>query len=171
MGKLVFNSELCTGCRACELACSFKHERLFSPHLARIRVVRVDEEGIDVPTGCEQCEVAACIAVCPVRAIYVDPETDGVIIDYDRCIGCKECMTACPFGAVHYNRAKGIFYKCDLCGGDPECVKWCVTGGVQYITDLDTVLQLKRTKTAERALRSIAEGASAAGAAAKGGGV
>lgn len=171
MGKLVFNTELCTGCRTCELACSFHHEKVFSPHLARIRIVRVDEEGLDVPTGCEQCEAAACISVCPTRAIYVDSETDGVIIDYDKCIGCKECMTACPFGAVHYNGAAGRFYKCDLCGGDPECVKWCVTGGVQYMTDMDKILQKKRARSADRTVRSIVEGQGVTGTAAKGGGV
>jgi Fe-S-cluster-containing hydrogenase component 2 len=120
--------------------------------------VRVDEEGLDVPTGCEQCETAACITVCPTRAIYVDAETDGVIIDYDKCIGCKECMTACPFGAINYNKSSGKFYKCDLCGGDPECVKWCVTGGVQYITDMDKLLAIKRTKSADRAVKSVSEG-------------
>ncbi|MHC4537507.1 MAG: 4Fe-4S dicluster domain-containing protein, partial [Planctomycetota bacterium] len=162
--------ELCTGCRTCELACSFKHERVFAPHLARIRIVRVDEEGIDVPTGCEQCEPAACITVCPTRAIYVDSVTDGVIIDYDKCIGCKECLTACPFGAIHYNEKTNRFYKCDLCGGEPECVKWCVTGGVKYEADLDKLLVDKRAKSAERAVRSIGEGQAVAGGAGKGGG-
>ena len=153
------------------MACSFHHEKKFSPHLSRIRIVKVDEEGIDVPTGCEQCEEAACIAVCPTRAIYRYTASGGVFIDYDKCIGCKECLTACPFGAIHYNEEKGRFYKCDLCGGDPECVKWCVTGGVQYITDMDKVLVKKRARTAERTIRSITEGKSSTGTVAKGGGV
>jgi len=158
LGKLVYNTELCTGCRTCELACSFKHEGVFSPHLSRIRIVRVDEEGLDVPTGCEQCESAACIAVCPTRAIYRYAASGGVFIDYDKCIGCKECMVACPFGAIHYNPKTARFFKCDLCGGEPECVKWCVTGGVQYITDMDKILVDKRTRTAERTVKSVTEG-------------
>jgi Fe-S-cluster-containing dehydrogenase component len=109
--------------------------------------------------------------VCPTNAIFVDKSTDGIIIDYDKCIGCKECMTACPFGAIHYNNVKGKFFKCDLCGGDPECVKWCVTGGVQYITDLDKILLLKRSRIAERTVRSLSEGQTAAGTSSKGGGV
>jgi len=120
--------------------------------------VRVDEEGLDIPTGCEQCEVAACIAVCPTRAIYRYPASGGVFIDYDKCIGCKECMTACPFGAIHYNPDTGKFFKCDLCGGEPECVKWCVTGGVKYLEDdMDGLQRIKRTRTAERAIKSASD--------------
>jgi Fe-S-cluster-containing hydrogenase component 2 len=81
MGKLLFNPELCTGCRACELACSFFCEGIFSPSKSRIRVVRIDEEGIDVPVGCEHCDSAVCMLVCPVKAMVEDRATGAIILN------------------------------------------------------------------------------------------
>ncbi len=157
MPKLTFISENCTGCRACELACSFHCEGLFSPSKSRIRVVRIDEEGIDVPVGCEHCDSAVCMLVCPVKAITEDSSTGAVILNPDVCIGCKQCLAVCPFGAIHYNEEKRQFYKCDLCAGEPECVKWCETGAITYLSDLDDVLRVKRTNRAEKSARALSE--------------
>jgi Fe-S-cluster-containing hydrogenase component 2 len=152
MKTLIFNTELCTGCRACELACSFHCEGVFAPSKSRIRIVKMDEEGIDVPTGCEQCEDAVCMAVCPVKALKRDEKTGAVLLDGDVCIGCKECLVVCPFGAIHFDPDKRIFYKCDLCNGDPECVKWCFTGGIEYAEDTEKYVQSKRRKQAGKTL-------------------
>ncbi|MEM4728448.1 MAG: 4Fe-4S dicluster domain-containing protein [Thermoplasmata archaeon] len=149
MRKLFFTASLCTGCRACEVACSFKKEGIFSPALSRIRVVRLDEEGLDIPTGCEHCEDAPCIRICPVRALKRRPETGAVVVDGDRCIGCKQCMVVCPFGAVHFSHASGRIFKCDLCDGDPECVKWCFTGAVSFCEEAG-VPRAKRHRFAHR---------------------
>ncbi len=157
MPKLTFIPENCTGCRACELACSFHCEGLFSPSKSRIRVVRIDEEGIDVPVGCEHCDSAVCMLVCPVKAITEDSSTGAVILNPDVCIGCKQCLAVCPFGAIHYNEEKRQFYKCDLCAGEPECVKWCETGAITYLSDLDTLLRVKRTNRAEKSARALSE--------------
>lgn len=157
MPKLTFIPENCTGCRACELACSFHCEGLFSPSKSRIRVVRIDEEGIDVPVGCEHCDSAVCMLVCPVKAITEDSSTGAVILNPDVCIGCKQCLAVCPFGAIHYNEEKRQFYKCDLCAGEPECVKWCETGAITYLSDLDDVLRVKRTNRAEKSARALSE--------------
>lgn len=157
MPKLTFIPENCTGCRACELACSFHCEGLFSPSKSRIRVVRIDEEGIDVPVGCEHCDSAVCMLVCPVKAITEDSSTGAVILNPDVCIGCKQCLAVCPFGAIHYNEEKRQFYKCDLCAGEPECVKWCETGAITYLSDLDDVLRVKRTNRAEKSARVLSE--------------
>jgi len=154
VGKIVFNPSLCTGCRACELACSFYCEGIFAPSKSRIRVVRMDWEGIDVPLGCEHCEDAPCMLVCPVKALYRDESTGAVLIDYDTCIGCKECMVACPFGAIHFDREKGIVYKCDLCFGDPECVKWCFTKAIEWVEDVEVVPTGKRGRRALRMARA-----------------
>jgi len=151
MKKLVFNPELCTGCRSCEVACSFKKEKLFCPEKSRIRIVKIDEEGVDVPTGCEHCESASCQMVCPVRAIKRNSSTGAVQIDADKCIGCKQCLVVCPFGAIHFDPEKKTVFKCDLCDGDPECVKWCYTGGVTY-GEMAALPQKRRHTTAKRHL-------------------
>lgn len=158
MGKLIFNPELCTGCRACELACSFFCDGIFSPSKARIRVVRIDEEGIDVPVGCEHCDSAVCMLVCPVKAIAEDKSTGAIILNSDVCIGCKQCLAVCPFGAIHYDEEKKLFYKCDLCNGEPECIKWCETGAIRYFTDPDELLRVRRAKRAEMSAKALTEG-------------
>lgn len=157
MAKLIFNPENCTGCRACELACSFHHEGLFSPSKSRIRVVRIDEEGIDVPVGCEHCDSAPCILVCPVKAIFEDKKTGAIILNPDICIGCKQCLAVCPFGAIHYDDQKKLFYKCDLCNGEPECIKWCETKAITYCDDLDFLLRDRRIKRAEKSAKALSE--------------
>ncbi|MCK5547645.1 MAG: 4Fe-4S dicluster domain-containing protein [Thermoplasmata archaeon] len=127
--KFVLDADLCTGCRACELACSFVKEGVFAPSKSRIRVVKVDEEGIDVPVGCEHCDDAPCITVCPTNALYKD-DIGAVLLNDDKCIGCKQCVLVCPFGAIYYDDDKKRFYKCDLCDGEPECARWCFTGAI-----------------------------------------
>ena len=157
MPKLLFNAENCTGCRACELACSFFHESVFSPAKSRIRVVRIDEEGIDVPVGCEHCDSAVCMVVCPTKALSEDTKTGAVVLNSDACIGCKQCLVVCPFGAIHYDEQNKKFFKCDLCSGDPECVKWCETKAITYSDDLDPLLRIKRERRAEKTARALSD--------------
>jgi Fe-S-cluster-containing hydrogenase component 2 len=154
--KLFFNPARCTGCRTCEVACSFKKEKLFSPELSRIRVVKLDEEGVDIPTGCEQCEGAPCILICPVRAIRRRSDTGAVVVDDNACIGCKQCMVVCPFGAIHFDPARKAVFKCDLCDGDPECVKWCFTGGVTFGETAELPAS-KRHRTAHRHVKALSD--------------
>jgi Fe-S-cluster-containing hydrogenase component 2 len=126
-------------------------ENVFAPSRARIRIVKIDEEGIDIPTGCEHCDDAICILVCPVKAISRD-EHGAVVINNDLCIGCKQCLVICPFGAIHYNSSRNLYYKCDLCNGDPECVKWCYTGAIKYI-EPEFVVKDKRMDIAQKFLK------------------
>ena len=70
-------------------------------------------------------------------------------LDYSRCIGCKTCITACPFGGVGWDARTGTIMKCDWCGGEPQCVRICPTGAVQFVR-ADASSAAKRMKTAER---------------------
>ena len=74
---------------------------------------------------------------CPVDAIGINAKTGSKDIIEDRCVGCKVCTIACPFGTVNYNQDTGKVIKCDLCGGDPACASACPTAAITYI-DADT---------------------------------
>ncbi|MGE5593060.1 MAG: TIGR04076 family protein [Betaproteobacteria bacterium] len=130
--RMLVNERVCAGCRACELICSFTHERKFSDLLSRIHVHKVDEDGIDRPMVCRQCGNARCVEACPNAALSRDPETRHIVVDEARCTKCGLCAEACPFGAVVFHPSSGVPLICDLCGGDPECVKRCPTGAISY---------------------------------------
>lgn len=130
---LVVDPEKCTGCRTCESICSFHHEKEFNPAKARIHVLKWEDEGLDVPMVCQQCESPVCETVCPVKALSRDTKTGAIILNYDACIGCKMCVMACPFGALTIDPESKKTIKCDLCNGDPQCVEYCPTKAIDYV--------------------------------------
>ncbi|MEW5866658.1 MAG: TIGR04076 family protein [Bacillota bacterium] len=130
--RILVNEKVCAGCRACELVCSFTHEREFSDTLSRIHVDKVDEDGIDRPQVCRQCGNARCVEACPNKALSRDAKTRCVLVDEDLCSGCGDCARACPFNAVTFHPERGTPLICDLCGGDPQCVKRCATRAISF---------------------------------------
>lgn len=123
----------CTGCRTCEMICSVKHLGVSNPSRARIHIVKWEQECFEIPMLCQQCEDAPCAAVCPVRAITRDEELGINVIDHDKCIVCKMCVLACPFGAMKYDVRGHKVAKCDQCHGDPQCCAICDTHAVSYV--------------------------------------
>ncbi len=121
--SLNINQQNCTGCRACEVACSFKHHQEFNPAKSNIHVSIYAEEASFVPLTCTQCAIPKCKEVCPTGALQKSEFAGAPVIKVieEKCVGCKMCMLACPFGCitVHTN---GCAHKCDLCEGEPECV-------------------------------------------------
>jgi len=141
---LKLEPEKCTGCLQCEMACSYENEGVFNPALSRIKVFMFHEEGSFAPYTCTQCEEAWCMHACPVEAIVVNAETGAKDVLADRCVGCKVCTIACPFGTVNYRKDTGKVMKCDLCGGDPWCAKACPTGAITWVDVADTGLDQMR---------------------------
>ncbi len=130
--KIVIDPKRCTGCRLCEMVCAVKHTGKSNPARSRIRVIKWEDKGICAPTLCRQCRNAPCKAACPVEAIDVDPALAVVTIDPEACIGCQECVAACPFGVMGFDEDDQIAFKCDLCGGDPQCARFCDIQAVAF---------------------------------------
>lgn len=91
------------------------------------------------PRSCLHCETPACVTVCPTGASYKRAEDGIVLVDEDKCIGCKLCSWACPYGAREYSAVEGVMKKCTLCVDriynehlpeaerQPACVQACPT--------------------------------------------
>jgi len=91
------------------------------------------------PRSCLHCETPACVTVCPTGASYKRAEDGIVLVDEDKCIGCKLCSWACPYGAREYSAVEGVMKKCTLCVDriynenlpeaerEPACVQVCPT--------------------------------------------
>lgn len=130
--RMLVNDRVCSGCRACELACAFAHEGFFGETYARVRVEKDEPAGLDSPRVCRQCGTARCVEACPKEALTRHPETHAVLVNDDLCTGCGLCAEACPFGAVHFHPETGRALICDLCGGNPACVERCATGALKF---------------------------------------
>ncbi|MEH0884203.1 formate-dependent uric acid utilization protein AegA [Enterobacter sp. UNJFSC 003] len=158
---IMANSQQCIGCRACEVACVMAHngeqhvlsERQFHP---RITVLR---SGVKKsPVTCHHCENAPCAQSCPNGAI--SKHDDSVQVNQQKCIGCKACVVACPFGTMEVivtpldnGSVKASAYKCDLCHARPQgpaCVENCPADVLALATPdvLDALAQSRRQRTA-----------------------
>ena len=146
---LYIDYEKCTGCRLCELVCAVKHYGISNPTRSRIKVMKWEQEGIYVPMSCQQCQDAPCLNICPVKAISRDEELARVMVDYDKCIGCRLCVAVCPFGAMSFNVIDRQVLKCDLCDGEPQCVRFCDRKAVDFVSPDEVSIDKRRT-AAER---------------------
>lgn len=116
---MVIDLKKCVGCDSCTVAC--KSENRTPPGIS-YNVVIEEEHGtfpnvsrVNIPRPCMQCDNPPCVTVCPVNATYKGK--DGiVVIDSDRCIGCRYCITACPYGARSFDF--GESYRDEMQGAD-----------------------------------------------------
>ena len=145
---LVVNLDRCSGCDSCVVHCKYENGLTLGEYWNHVTAVGPTGDFPDVemywlPVFCQQCENPACVSVCPTGASYRDPETNVVLVDKDKCIGCRYCMFGCPYGVRHFNETEGVVEKCTLCSqltaaGDdvPACVHNCPTGA-RFFGDLD----------------------------------
>ena len=169
------NISKCKGYRDCVYGCIEENNQGRDSQLQYIRVLEMNKGTMNLeesdhyynsekvpadgkyylPVQCMQCDDPPCVKACPVEATWMEP--DGIVaIDYDWCIGCRYCMTACPYWARHFNwntpsipaeelnpnthylgnrpRPKGVVEKCHFCiqrtrkGQQPACMEACPTG-------------------------------------------
>ncbi len=181
----------CIGCRRCVYGCVDENNQSRDPQTHWITVLEMDKEGgvnlqnadafydhetvpapgkFYMPVACQHCENPPCVKVCPVEATWKEP--DGiVVIDYDWCIGCRSCISACPYGARHFNwgtpsipkeelnpvteylgnrpRQRGVVEKCSWClqrtrnGLYPKCVEVCPVGARKFGNLLDPESEIR----------------------------
>ena len=143
---ILFDSTLCIGCGACYQACKEKNNlpRTTDNYLtdklsAGTYTVVSNRSNRFIRQMCMHCETPTCASVCPVGAL-VKTSAGPVVYDEDKCMGCRYCMQACPFGAPTYewNSALPRVRKCTLCadrvvaGLPTACAAVCPTGATKF---------------------------------------
>jgi tetrathionate reductase subunit B len=136
---MVLDINKCIDCKACTVACKTENNIPLVLDNYRNWVTEGPLRGkypklgqSFIPGQCMQCGDPPCEHVCPTSATYING--DGIVlVDDKKCIGCKYCMTACPYDARYYNEKTGSVDKCTFCvqriytGRSPACVETCPT--------------------------------------------
>ena len=167
--RVVAASSRCIGCQTCMAACLEVHNIPGNIAQPRLRLTTTYE--VSAPVVCHQCEDAPCARACPTGALYFDEPNRRIGVDVSKCIGCKGCVMACPFGAVRVTsqkrpvmmgtvqvgtESKSFVLKCDLCVDRPEgpaCVGACPTNSLfeldeEALEDLTRARELATTAAA-----------------------
>ncbi|MBC2890042.1 4Fe-4S dicluster domain-containing protein [Gordonibacter massiliensis (ex Traore et al. 2017)] len=132
---MVIDAKRCVGCQTCAVACKQANNvpegnfwnRVYTDGGKSIDTASgtfgVDNHLSFLPVSCQHCEEPACIKACPVGATYKDPETGIVRQDYDKCIGCRMCMAACPYTGVRSFNWEEPKHAVDVRLGDADAPK------------------------------------------------
>ncbi|EHQ88540.1 4Fe-4S dicluster domain-containing protein [Desulfosporosinus youngiae] len=135
MGFL-FSPERCVGCKSCETACKNENSTPLNVNWRRVSSLGL---GNNLSVSCNHCESPECFRVCSQRA-YVKRRDGIVMINVNRCNGCMDCVSACPYQAPQFDLDKQKASKCTFClprreeGLLPACVSACHTGALSMIS-------------------------------------
>jgi carbon-monoxide dehydrogenase iron sulfur subunit len=129
--RISANINLCSGCRLCELHCSFEKEGVYAPSTSRVFVKKDDQLGIDLPLLCWHCDPCNAIQNCEQNALQKN-ENGLVYLDEAKCIGCGTCVEACVIQAIRLHPEANTPMICDQCGGTPICVQKCPTQALSF---------------------------------------
>jgi carbon-monoxide dehydrogenase iron sulfur subunit len=160
----------CVSCKTCELECAVAHSRagtlvgiVRDGEKAQRRIVVESAGPLSVPLQCRHCEDAPCVTVCPTKAMHKNGARFPVLVEAELCIGCRACLSVCPFGVIFMGREGAAVVKCDLCvsrlaqGELPACAAGCPTGAIRYMTPEEASREV-RHKAAESFLVAVERG-------------
>ena len=149
MKRIMVDLGKCTGCRTCEIVCSFERETVFNPKKSAIRVVKEELIGLDAPVVCQLCNHPKCVESCPEGALEKTLPLGVIKVKEEKCTGCRTCEEACPYGALSMHPDRDIPIICNLCDGKPACVDWCHAKALNFSSPRSSErAQSKRFKTA-----------------------
>lgn len=146
-----FDANRCTGCKACQIACKDKSDLPVGVTWRRVAEF-IGGSWVENPDGsynhsvfayytsvaCNHCENPLCVQVCPTQALWKRDEDGIVQVDASKCIGCRYCEWACPYGAPQFNEQIGVMTKCNFCvdyidaGAPPACVAACPSRALEF---------------------------------------
>ena len=140
---LVVELDRCIACKGCQVACHMENGTELGVN--RISVRQIGPTGIFpdlemyfLPLMCQQCEDPACVRACPTGALYKN-ETDGVVLlNADKCVGCRSCSRACPYHVCGFSPERRKADKCTLCaesraaGFSPACARSCAGSALHW---------------------------------------
>ncbi len=144
-----FDSDACSGCKTCQIACKDKNNLDIGVNWRKVYEItggswekdgdawRSSVIAYNVSMACNHCEDPICLKSCPAKAI-IKTENGIVIIDQEKCMGCKYCSWTCPYSALQYDTINGVMTKCDMCedyvseGKNPSCVDACPTRALDF---------------------------------------
>ena len=147
---LAIDLDRCIGCKTCVVACRNYHELVDPatavpgemPYYLRVETERTGTyPAIAVRTWvvpCQHCRKPPCLKACAEGAITKDAQTGIVRIHRDKCTGCGDCITACPYAVIQFDKAAAKAHKCDLCyervtaGDAPVCAETCMTDAISF---------------------------------------
>jgi dimethyl sulfoxide reductase iron-sulfur subunit len=188
---MVIDLKLCIGCQACSLACKQEYG---TPRGVFWTKTLIEEVGtypnvtrVYTPQICNHCEEAPCEKACPTGASYTDIEHGVVLVDYDKCVGCRACYVACPYQNRHYLKRgvlkgyypekgltpfekqcyaqfqEGTVTKCVGCiervtaGLDPACVVGCPTSARKWGDLSDPNSEIRKLIRSRNAVQPMPE--------------
>ena len=136
-------TEACIGCHACEVQCKSSNNLSRGPQLCEIitvgpKWIKKMPRAVHMFLSCLHCAEPACMAACPTGAIQKRPRDGIVFIQEDLCVGCRLCISVCPWGACRWNPETKKAVKCDFCmdridaGLEPLCVAICPTDCLRF---------------------------------------